>query len=341
MKSKNVTIKDVAKLSGYSSSLVSFVINDTPGVSIPDETRKKILAAVEELQYTPNSIARSMRTKKSMSIGIVSFWNLTQYVFIEVLNGVSNVACENNYTILFCDVNKKENEFSYIDLFKQKKIDGIIFISPYSLQEGFKEEVHIEKIKKENIPAVIINAYTQDNDTNCIYFDFFNTAYLATEYLINLGHKEIWYLEPLMMEYDMYQASERIKGFQSCIMNYGHKINESRIFGEEEFEELAESINDGKGPTAVVANKSLYAHKLLNFLNRSGIAVPEKISIIASNTEPFVGYLYPPLTSVKLPLKEMGESGAKMLLKQIAGEDDKIKIKLPNKIIERKSCKRL
>ncbi len=341
MKLKRATIKDVAKKAGVSISVVSYVLNDTPGQSIPQATRDKIFKAAEELKYTPNAIARGMRIKKSMAIGVVSFWSITDYAFNEILSGISKIADENNYTIVLCNLNSPGKDFNYAELFRGQQIDGIIFISPHELRKEFDEKTHIGYIKDNRIPAVIINGYTNDEALSYIFIDYYHSTYIATEHMAELGHKAIGYLLPDSAEMSMKQAGERYKGYMAALKDLGIIKDETLIFNMNTASKIVDKIAVGKGPTAIVANKTNYAQRFISLLIERGIKVPQDVSIIAANTEPYSHMLYPPLSTVKLPLSEIGEKGAEILMESVKGKVIQTKMKLPNKICERQSCMRI
>jgi LacI family transcriptional regulator len=181
---KRPTIKDVAQKAGVSISVVSYVLNETPGQTIPEPTRTKIKNAAEELNYKPNAIARGMRTKKSLSIALVSFWDVTLPVVNQVFNGILKTTDTIDYNVLFCNLaysdDIQKNEFRYVDLFNSQMIDGVLLFSPFELTHGFNEHIHVEKIKANNIPAVIMNGYTHDKLLNYVYLDYHNTSLLNT-----------------------------------------------------------------------------------------------------------------------------------------------------------------
>ncbi len=331
---RTATIRDVAAKAGVSISIVSFVLNNTPGRTIPAATKERVLSAVSELGYMPNASARGMRMRKSMSVGIVSFWDISSHVFNEILVGISSIAYKNSYTLLFCNLSRYENEFNYVELYRQQKIDGIIFISPHVFRYGFDEEKHVSMIKKESIPAVIINAYTQDPEISCIYMDFFGSSFMAAEYLYKAGHREIWYMSPPPDELTQYQGLKRLEGYRSSALKYGFTAVEFDVSG---ISEAVSHIKAGKGPHGIVANKCESAHIFLKALSDAGVKVPDNVSVIAGNEETYAPFLTPPLTTVKLPLKEMGMKSAEALLKQIGGDIFKLRLTLENKIIVRES----
>lgn len=337
---KRATIKDVAKKAGVSISAVSFVLNDTPGHTIPESTREKVLDAVRELDYIPDIKAQGMRTKRTMVLGLVSFWDVTEPVFIEILNGVYRAADKNNYIITICNLNSPQREFSYVELFKRKQIDGIVFISPYESKNSYDENTHIIKIKENKIPAVIIHGNTRDEDLSYIYVDHFNTTYMAAEYLIKLGHSKLGYLEPDANE-TKYISDERLRGFVTALEKSGLPVEQDYIFKAGRSGKIAEIIKSGCGPTGIVANKSTYASGFLKTMLDFGIKVPEQVSVIAANTVPYAVHLYPPLTSVQIPFEEMGESGVEILVDSMNGKISQLKLKLPNKLTVRESCRKI
>ena len=114
---KTTTIKDVAKEAGVSISVVSYVLNNNPNVSISKETREKVLDAAKRLNYTPNRIAQSMRTKKSMIIGLATFWDISDSVFTDVLKGVDEVVGQKGYSVTYCNITNNFNPSKIIELY--------------------------------------------------------------------------------------------------------------------------------------------------------------------------------------------------------------------------------
>jgi LacI family transcriptional regulator len=341
MANKRATIKDVAAKAGVGISIVSYVLNDAPGKTVSAATRQRIFDAVEELQYTPNAIARGMRIKKSMTIGLVSYWNVNDLVFIEILEGVSRIADENGYNISYCSLKSDKHAFSYKELFKRQQIDGIILVSPPEHNMDYNEQEHIDTIKKNIIPAVIINGYTKDDSLSYIYFDYYQTVYKAVEYLIGLGHRKIGYLLPCEKDLQHMQAQERIRGFNGALQDHGIEIAEGFIYHPEDVEGLCDRIIKGEGPTGLVTNKSDYGYIFLKHANSKRIRVPEQISVIAANTESYADYLFPALTTIHLPMKEIGRKAAEVLMDVMDGTILQVKLKLPNRVEERESCRKI
>jgi DNA-binding LacI/PurR family transcriptional regulator len=338
MGGKKTTIKDVAKEAGVSISVVSYILNNTPGQSFPDETRKKIIDIAKKMQYTPSYFAKGMRSRKSMNIGIVLFWAIGDTIVNEFLLGVSKITEQFDYNIVLCIPSEKKNEFNYADIYRQQQIDGIIFISPFSTERNYSEEMHINLIKEAKIPAVIVNGITNDESLNYIYIDFYSSTYLATKYLAEYGHKKIAYLLPSQLETTYIQVNERRNGFNDAIKSLGAK---GEIIDSNNLEELAKNIKNGSGPTAIVLNKINYAKEFYTQMQEFGIRIPEDISVIAASDDNTAEYFNKPLTTVKIPLREMGETGAKVLFDILNNDDSKLRLKLANSIVERGSCKKI
>ena len=165
---RSVTIKDVAREAGVSISVVSYVLNNNPNVSISDKTRTKVLDAAKKLNYRTNSFARGMRTKKAMMICLASFWDVSDSVFTDVLKAVDFIAEENHYSVIYCNITNRASGQKIIDLYKQGQIDGVILLLHVDPIEYFSEADFIQDIKQNHVPTVIINGSTEDPDLNYI-----------------------------------------------------------------------------------------------------------------------------------------------------------------------------
>ncbi|HEX2951107.1 MAG TPA: LacI family DNA-binding transcriptional regulator [Armatimonadota bacterium] len=340
MAQNRATIKDVARQAGVSISVVSYVLNRTAGKTITDATRERVFAAASELDYTPNAIARGMRTKRAMSIGIMSFWDTGDTVFSELLRGITHITNQRHYDVVFSSQDQQQGEYRYIELYKQRRIDGIILISPH---EGdarrFDEQAHINIIKAHRIPAIIINGYTQDNSLSYIYFDYHQSGYLATQYLLTLGHRSIGFLQQAEGDPCQHQAKQRLQGYHDALTDTGLAIDPALIYRYADIASLLDAVQSGHGPTAVVAVKSHTAWQLLRQAVLQHIRIPDQLSVIAANTEAYSSYLYPALTTVRLPMEDIGKQAAAMLLDTIAETCVQSTLTLPNTVVVRESCR--
>lgn len=326
-KKNNITIKDVAKQAGVSISVVSYVLNDTPGKTISRETRERVFEAAKQLNYVPNKIACGMRRKKAFSLGVVSYWDIEGSVFMAFLSGISSVAGRNNYSVVFCNNSVKQDNFNYINYYLDKTVDGIIFISPHESLGSINESLHIAKMKQANVPFVIMNGHTNEKDVSYINIDFEGSTYIATRYLIEKGHKDIVYVSPFSPSY--MEIRERYNGYCRAM------AEEKLIPKAYDVSEVASNIKDFK---AVVTNKSDTAHTIMVEALKQNLSIPDDFVIIAGNTESYSEYLFPPLSTVMIPAKKMGETAAEKLLDIISGDTKPVTITHKCSLQIRGSC---
>lgn len=313
-----ITIKDVAKEAGVSISVVSYVLNHSKEKSISEETKQRVLAAAKRLNYIPNRIASGMRNKKSMSIGLVSYWDIEGSIFMKMLSGIYETASKSGYSVVFCSPESGREDFSYLDYFRNRTVDGIIFISPYEARGLIDEVAHINRMKEAGSPFIMINGRLNLPDVNYINIDFYGSAYLATKYLIEKGHKDITFVAPLSAGYTeikQRQAGYRFAMKESCLQENICDITDA-----------SKQLNKLK---AIVADKSGAAHNIMVQALKQGVSIPNDLAIIACNTEPYSEFLFPPLSTVKIPAKEIGALAAKRLLSAIKGEGEYQSITLP------------
>jgi len=352
---KPATIKDVAKEAGVSISVVSYVLNKNPNVSITRETRARVIDAARRLNYTANSIARGMRTKRSMAIGLATFWDISDSVFADVLKGIDSVIEERGYSVTYCNLRNGLNADKVVDLYKRRQIDGAILFFHIDPAGSFDETGFIGEIMKNGIPAVVINGNTEDPNMNYIYFDYHGTTYNAVNYLYKLGHRKFCYMLPDKGEADDTQAKLRINGYKDALKDLNLEDN-GIYFDRESMDDIIrllkpdvitgdknkpETANSGGACalTAIVVNKTYYAVGLLKAFSENGINVPGSVSVIACNDEKYAGFLTPPLTTVRIPIYEIGKRSAEIMLEALEGNSSYARLKLPNDVVERESCK--
>lgn len=378
---KPVTIKDVAKKAGVSISVVSYVLNNNPNVSISKETRARVLDAAKSLKYTPNSIARSMRTNKSMVIGLATFWDVSDSVFTDVLKGVDSIAESNGYSVTYCNIKNNFNGNKIIELYNKRQIDGVILLLHVDSAKNFSEIKFINNIKQNGIPSVVIDGNTKEPDMSYVYIDYYATSYTAVSYLYELGHRKFCYMLPDEKEINTIQATQRINGYKDALKNlnlvdynmYFNKksicdvinlIKSKNISGSDKtiidrnitcglpkadiltIDKPASDIlvDDNPvniRPTAVIVNKMSYAVHLLKAFTDNEIKVPNDVSVISCNDQNYAEFLIPSLSTIKVPTYEMGEKSADILFNILKGKHMNEKLKLSNEVIERQSCRKL
>ena len=329
----NVTIKDVAKLAGVSISTVSRVINDSKPVT--DEVKQRVLDVIKETGYVPNPLARSLVTKKSKLIGVIvpevsdSFVN-------EILNGIEAVAKMYDYDILLVNTySDKQQEIDSIRLLKTKQVEGIVMVS------WILDEDHVNYMKESRIPAVYISKTARDYDIYTVSTSNENATYDMTKYLIENNHKEIALL--MTSKEETILEAERRTGYERALRDNNIEVRDELIkHGNTDYEggynSMKELIDDKIIPSAVFVTGDEAAVGAINAIFDAGYNVPQDISVVGFNVTKLAKLYRPKLTTVFLPLFDLGAVSIRALIKLINGEPvEEKKIELPYQIMERES----
>lgn len=333
------TIKDVAKMADVSISTVSRVINDSKPVS--PEARRRVIHAIEVLDYKPNEVARSLVTKKSNLIGVIVNDIGNSYVS-QVLRGVEEIGRMFKYDILLSSsYEDPEIEVKFANLFSQKQVEGIIVIS-----EILNNKL-MYKLEEFKIPYVVINRFYNIDEAPTVSINNKAASIHMTEYLLEMGHSKIAYVA-LRKDMDRTVEKYKISGYKE-VMKEAH-LNPRVIYSEgseeddvEEFiEEVVELVNEKK-VTAIFCSQDLIAIYLINLLLDRGIRVPEDVSVTGFGGSKMSSIFRPRLTTVKEPFYDIGAVAIRKLLKKIdkSDQDEEETVLLPVEILKRDSVKEL
>lgn len=340
-----VTIKDIAKKANVSTATVSYVLNETGNIS--EETRKRVLKVIEELNYRPNQIAKSLKMQKTKSIGVV-VEDITVFNSPEIIDGINEYAEKMGFTIIltnmrlhkrighnFSNVEQcKEIASKLVDELLSKKVDGIIYI-------GMHTRDVTEVIKKINKPIVFTYCYTTSDDQYSINYDDEQAAYDATNYLIQKGHRKIALISGLI---DSIPAHSRYTGYYEALKKHQLMFNPAYIkTGDWEYEsgyKMTKELLELKDrPTAILAMNDLMAGGAIEACKDLGLDVPKDISIIGFDNRECSQYYFPKLSTMSLPLRKMGQLSTEVIVDLINNKSpdlDKLK-KLRCELIERDS----
>ncbi len=331
MNNKRATIKDVAALAETSVSVVSYVLNNTPGKSISDKTKERIFAAAQKLNYVPNSAARALRTGSINTIAFFAFWNTEDSSYNKFLSGLTHAATKKGYSITLCD-NAALTKSKLLKLHSQLNFSGVIVLlsgNPYIEDNNIKEADIVAALKAVNIPSLIINGESDFSSfgIEALHFGFFETAFIATEYLINHGCKSIAYLKD---QPNFVFETDRLKGFYAALAKHG--LSEHSVVSTKNIGKLLKD----KKPDGVVTNKSDAGYLFLKAAKQKNINIPKDIKVIAANNEGFAEYLEPKLTTVSLPLNEFGKTAAFKIINKLENKNYELPT-LEYKVIFRES----
>lgn len=330
------TIKDVAKMADVSISTVSRVINDSKPVS--PEARRRVLKAIEVLDYKPNEVARSLVTKKSNLIGVIVNDIGSTYVS-SILRGVEEIGRMYKYDILLSSsYGDSEVEVKFAKLLLQKQVEGIIVIS-----DTLNTKL-LYRLEESKIPYINVNRFYNVDEHYTVGVNHKDGTYQMTNYLVENGHKNIGLL---YVRKDFDRTEEKIKedGYLEALEEHGLAKNTIGIEGIREkdvagiMDKVEEKIRSGV--TAFVTTQDELGIHLQNALLDRGYKIPEDVSVTGYGATEMTELTRPKLTSVKVPYYDIGAVAIRKILKEIKKEESEDKVYLPARIVERDSVKKI
>jgi len=340
---KKITIRDIARALNINPSTVSRALNDKPGVK--PELKKKIKEKAEELGYIVSFQAKSLRTKKTMTIGII-LSDIKNPFFLDFLDGVERVLFHRKYKILLATSNEDVNkEKTYLKWFLEHGVDGIM-ISPTCGNDGSNNLMLLRQIKKRGVPIVLYDRKFQEAETefDSVTINNYQAIVSAIKYLVkDMGHKKLGLclIEPMV-----YTLKERYRGFIEGCKFFGAKHKENWIVilskDEEKNMEKLKQFFEESGPTAVIASNHFITQQLLKTAKKLNKKIPDDLSIIAFDDNIENELYETPITTIKQPVVLIGKNAAIMMVGRLDGEDViPQNIVLNSELIIRESVKKL
>lgn len=331
---KKATSRDVAKLAGVSQTTVSFVINNTPGVSLSEETRKKVLSAVKELNYVPNSFAKSLKTNESKLIGLLVPTMINPF-YPMLAQYIEKYAATRGYNVLLCcTYSQAEREDSYLDLISEKGVDGIIYtFSPHYLK-------HATKLSR-CIPIVLMSEKSDDIHLNTISLNGFQCGVLIAQHLLELGHRSIAYIMSPVKSVSL-TRERRLEGIRSTLMEFGLPSNALKVYSFETIDgytdgsletdagyKLTERLIRETDVTAIIGVNDMVALGAIScLLNDRQLRVPEDISVCGFDNSYLSDMLRPKITTVDYRAQYLSKLAVDMLVDASTTEENHGVLKL-------------
>jgi len=322
------TIKDVAEIAGVTVTTVSRVLNDRGYIS--ENTRQKVNAAMKELDYQPNEIARALLRRKSNLIGLI-VPNVAHPFFAELTSSIEYYAYKNGYKILICNsYGDSVKEKDYIDMLKRNQVDGIIMAS---------HTLEISEYLNLGRPIVSIDRCL-DNNIPYIASDNYQGGILATNLLIEKGCKKLAHISgPLVLNTP---ANKRHQAFFDVATknHINYVVIETRLnsFEIEEYENLIYKLFvDHPDIDGIFASSDIIAACVINISNILGKKVPKDIKVVGYDDIDMASLIVPSLTTIRQPIKEIGEMAIKSIIDQLEKKSVNMENILPVKLINRKT----
>jgi DNA-binding LacI/PurR family transcriptional regulator len=317
MKRTQVTITDIARALNVSASTVSRALHDHPSIS--DETKKSVRQLASDLNYQPNLLALSLLNKKTYTIGII-VPEITSYFFATVINGVRDMVASLGYNLMISQSNESvEEENKLINSLSHVRADGFL-ISPSS--QTLNGE-HFNKLIANGIPLVVFDRDVIGFEGDKVLVDDYDGAFQAVQYLIKTGCKRIAHIAgPSSLSI----SEHRMKGYRDSLTKNGMEVRDDLIvastgFGPEHGGDAVKALLALKElPDAIFAVNDGVAIGAMSVIKQAGLKIPEDISIIGFDDEPYSSYFTPSLSSVWQPVYDMGMLSAKILLDHFASD---------------------
>src|SRR3954467_15518084 len=308
-----VTIRDVAKESGFSSTTVSIVLNNAPLARyIPVATKKRIERAAKRLGYRPNLFARSLRSKRSHTVGVMIF-DMTDPFCTLILRGIENTLYQASYLPILTDVHNERSRFErYLEMLLGLRIEALIVLANWVVLDINL----LADLEKSSIPTAMIGCEMKTDSISSVIVDNELGGHLALEHLHSLGHRKIAFIRGPRTITD---SSPRWRGIRNCAKECGLELDSRLIIDLPESRDPISSFDSGykltedllrqKRPfTALLAFDDMSAFGAIRALTRSGIRVPEQCSVIGFDDVATSAIYTPSLTTVRQPMEAMGAS---------------------------------
>ncbi len=311
-----VTIRDVARLADVHPGTVSRALNPETRGLVNEETAERVLRAAEQLGYRPNPIARGLKTNRSYTIGVL-VPDITNPVFPPILRGIEDRLDEDGYTALIANTdNDAERERSHLEAMHARQVDGFIAATARLDREL------VANVAARGTPLVLVNRSVEDGSVPAVAVDDQRGIRLAVEHVVGLGHRRIGHIAGPQ---NTPTGQRRYLGFVGAMAEAGLDVSEDQIKFSERYSEQegarlsSELLQAGREVTAIVAANDLLAIGCFDVLQARGLRCPDDVSIVGFNDMPLVAHLQPPLTTVRVPQREIGSVAADLLLKRLSG----------------------
>ena len=333
-----LTIKTLAKELQLSVSTISKALRDSHEISA--ETKRKVLALADELNYTPNPYASSLRKRKSKTIGVV-IPEVVNSFFSQSINGIESVAKAKGYHVLIYLTHENfENEKSILKDFESGRVDGVLL----SVCRESTDSAHITELISKEVPVIFFDRVFNEVNTVKVTTNDFESAYTATKHLIKSGCKNPHFLSILS---SLNIISSRMEGYKKALEDHGIKFSDNNIINcttnwEYNYNALFKKLKAAKKPDGIlcsIENLSVMIYKVCEDLK---IKIPDSLQIISFSNLDTASFLNPPLTTVTQPAYEIGQAAAAILVKALEKKNFIIpneNVVIPSVLTMRKSTK--
>ena len=312
-----VTIREVARQAKVSVGTVSNVLAGS--ATVRAELRKRVEEAMRGLDYHPNQIARSLKTRQTKTLGMV-ISDITNPFFPQVVRGAEDAAMESGYLLITLNTDDNpEREREALSMLRARKVDGLL-LTVAATREDMK---HIEQFQAAGLPIVCIDRQVPNIPLDLVCSDNARGARMCMQHLLSRGHRRIGYLSGSK---GLYTAEVRLAGFKQALDEAGIQPDPKLVrhgdFRLESGYRLAkEMLLEHEPPTALFASNAMMGFGALKAIHELGLRCPEDVALAMFDDVPFGDVIQPRLTVVAQPAYEMGRVGAQLLIARLEGRE--------------------
>ena len=348
-KKATVTIRDVAKASGFAASTVSIVLNNAPLARyIPLLTKTRIQKTAKTLGYHPNIFAKSLRSKRNHTVGVILF-DITDPYCTPILRGIENTLYQASYLPILTDAHNEPSRFErYLEMLLERRVEALIILANWL----YLDINLISDLEKPEIPTVIIGRELQSNSTSSVTVDDEGGGYAAVAHLYALGHRKIAFVRgPRALS----SSKNRWRGVQRFLRDTGLRVDERLAIDlpdqlnpnagvDDAYRMTQELLNQRRPFTALMAYDDMTAYGAVRALAKAGIKVPGDCSVIGFDDVSTSALFVPSLTTVRQPLEAMGAAAVNIMVDALNSVAENRKIlavhrKLPSEVVVRESTR--
>ena len=319
MKRRKVSAADVAREAGVSRTTVSFVLNNTPGKSISEDTRQRVLNACQRLDYEPDENARRVAMVRNQTVGL--YIRHSQYVYtdafiVRTVEGMAQAVNRHRVQLVIQPISQAA-EITYGSLVERDGLDGVILINTR------EDDPELHELLDNQVPVVSLDDLGE-TPIDQVYIDNAGAAKEMVEYLADLGHQRIAMITNAPVYYTA--SSLRVRGYREALASHGIPSSDRYVeiadFSEQSgYEAMTKLLKVSPRPTAVFAGNDVVAYGALFAIREHGLSIPEDISLVGFDDDYLSRYLNPPLTTMALPAAGMGSAAVGRLVDRMNGID--------------------
>ena len=334
-RSKNltVTLAEIALVANVSVSTVSRALSNK-NYPLKEENRERIRRLAEEMGYKPNLVARSLQSNRTHLVGVIVDRMQSPFAAATV-QGIQDGLRNAGYSISIAYSNRDTDlAVEAINSFYSHQVDGMIILN--SWLHTYNDPI----LALQDRPFVFVNRVFGSCAQNCVGPGDRFGAQLATQHLVNLGHKRIAYINGME---EWVEAQERLSGYKEVLLKHGLPVDKALIrhgdWGEESgYRAGRDLLSLDQPPTAIFAANDIMALGVIYAAQEAGVKIPEDLALVGYDDRDFAAWIKPALTTVRMPSYEMGRAAARLLMEQFSGEELEDATQVPGELIIRESC---